>query len=306
MVCALPLYHIFSLTACFFLGLQQGFRNLLIPNPRDLDAMVGTLERETVHLFPGVTTLFNALLNHPRFGRIDFSSLQITVGGGMAVTPSVALRWKSKTGCPMLEGYGLSETSPVVSATPQGLTEFTGTVGLPMHDTEVKIVDDAGQGLPAGSEGEIAVRGPQVMQGYWNNPNETAQAFTQDGFFKTGDIGVIDARGELKILDRKKDMILVGGFNVYPSEIEQVVAGIANVRECAAVGLPDPGGGETVKLFVVRASSDLTAEQIHEHCKAHLTNYKRPRDIEFTAELPKTNVGKVMRRALRDPAHDKP
>jgi len=311
MVCALPLYHIFSLTACMMLGLKSGFRNLLLPNPRDLKSTIQILSQEVVHLFPGVNTLFNALLNHPDIGRANFSQLRVTVGGGMAVSSSVAARWQALTGCPMLEGYGLSETSPVVAATPRTLTEFTGTVGIPMPETEVRLIDEAGNPVEGVSDltdgsptGEIVVRGPQVMAGYWHQPRETAQAFTADGFFKTGDIGQFDANGYLKIMDRKKDMILVSGFNVYPNEIEQVVSELPGVAECAAVGVPDDACGEAVRLFLVKKDEALTALAVRRYCTEHLTNYKRPRDIVFKKTLPKSAVGKVLRRALREDSDD--
>lgn len=307
MVCALPLYHIFSLTACMMLGLKSGFRNLLLPNPRDLKSTIQTLSQEVVHLFPGVNTLFNALLNHPDIGRVNFSQLKVTVGGGMAVSPAVASRWQALTGCPMLEGYGLSETSPVVAATPRTLTEFTGTVGIPMPDTQVRLIDEAGNTVADMSDltdgsptGEIAVRGPQVMAGYWHQPQETAQAFTADGFFKTGDIGQFDANGYLKIMDRKKDMILVSGFNVYPNEIEKVVSELPGVAECAAVGVSDDTCGEAVRLYVVKKDQALSTSVVRRYCAEHLTNYKRPRDIVFKKMLPKSAVGKVLRRALRE------
>jgi len=299
MVCALPLYHIFSLTACMMLGLKSGFCNLLIPNPRDLKATIKTLRQQPVHLFPGVNTLFNALLNHPDIGTVDFSALRVTVGGGMAVTASVAERWKATTGCPMLEGYGLSETSPVVAATPRSLTNFTASVGLAMPGTELLLLNDQGEPAAEGETGEIAVRGPQVTQGYWRHPEETKAAFTSEGFFKTGDLGRIDEKGYLHILDRKKDMILVSGFNVYPSEVEQVVCALPGVSEAAAIGIPDPDAGEAVKLFVVKRDPMLTEDMVRRHCISQLTNYKRPRVIEFRPDLPKTNVGKVLRRALR-------
>ncbi len=302
MVCALPLYHIFSLTACMLLGLQVGFRNLLLPNPKDLNAVIATLAGTPAHLFPGVTTLFNALLNHPHFDRINLSELRIAVGGGMSVSASVARRWKERTGVTLLEGYGLSETSPVVAATPRSLDRFTGSVGLPMPDTEVVLIDESGvthRGRSTDITGEIAVRGPQVMRGYWNAPEENAQAFTHDGFFKTGDIGTWDADGYLHIVDRKKDMILVSGFNVYPNEIEQVVSDLPDVVECAAIGEPDDHTGEAVVLFVVPRDPGCGPEVIHQHCARHLTNYKRPKRIVFTTSLPKSTVGKVLRRALR-------
>ena len=288
MVCALPLYHIFSLTACMMLGLKSGFKNLLLVNPRDLKSVISALSKEPVHLFPGVNTLFNALLNHPRFDEMNFSELKISVGGGMAVSASVATRWRQRTQSVLLEGYGLSETSPVVAATPRTLSTFTGSVGLPMPGTQIEL-----------REGEIVVKGPQVMQGYWNAPEETRAAFTADGFFKTGDIGAWDCDGYLHIVDRKKDMILVSGFNVYPNEIEQVVCDHPDVSECAAVGVPDAVTGEAVRIFVVKKSTHLTAEDLMAHCSAYLTNYKRPQSIHFIESLPKTAVGKILRRDLR-------
>lgn len=322
MVAALPLYHIFSFTACMMLGFQFGFKNLLLPNPRDLKSVIDALSKDPAHLFPAVNTLFNALLHHPDFSRMDFSELMITVGGGMAVSESVAHHWKARTGCVMLEGYGLSETSPVVSATPRSLQRFTGSVGLAMPGTEICLLDEQGHRIhdPAprdaerfGTAGEIAVRGPQLMRGYWNQRPEEDDSFTSDGFFKTGDIGAFDAEGFLHILDRKKDMILVSGFNVYPTEIERVVSQHPAVRECAAVGMPDEYTGEAVRLFVVLsdaaagcdlpnidASDRVDAEVMKAWCKERLTNYKRPRDVIFVESLPKTNVGKVLRRALRD------
>lgn len=302
MVCALPLYHIFSLTACMLLGFRVGFRNLLLPNPKDLKSVISALAGSPAHLFPGVNTLFNALLNHPDFDRMDFSQLRIAVGGGMSVSASVARRWKERTGVTLLEGYGLSETSPVVAATPRSLDRFTGSVGLPMPDTEVVLIDDSGAlhgGRSTDIIGEIAVRGPQVMRGYWNAPEENAQAFTSDGFFKTGDIGTWDADGYLHIVDRKKDMILVSGFNVYPNEIEQVVSDLPDVVECAAIGEPDDHTGEAVVLFVVPRDPHLRVEVVHDHCARYLTNYKRPKHIVLTTALPKSTVGKVLRRALR-------
>jgi long-chain acyl-CoA synthetase len=305
MVCALPLYHIFSFTACMMLGFKVGLKNLLLPNPRDLKSVIHALSHDPPHLFPGVNTLFNALLHHPDFDQMDFSQLRIAVGGGMSVSASVAQRWRKKTGVVMLEGYGLSETSPVVAATPRTLTEFTASVGRPMPGTEIVLLDDAGsaitgRGLQA--TGEIAVKGPQVMQGYWNSDEGDRDVFTSDGFFKTGDIGAIDEHGYLHILDRKKDMILVSGFNVYPNEIEQVASGFAGVLECAAVGVPDTVTGEAVQLFVVPSAQGVDIEGLRRHCADNLTNYKRPRDIVTCASLPKSAVGKVLRRALRGPA----
>jgi long-chain acyl-CoA synthetase len=270
------------------LGLKSGFKNLLLVNPRDLKSVISALSKEPVHLFPGVNTLFNALLNHPRFDEMNFSELKISVGGGMAVSASVATRWRQRTQSVLLEGYGLSETSPVVAATPRTLSTFTGSVGLPMPGTQIEL-----------REGEIVVKGPQVMQGYWNAPEETRAAFTADGFFKTGDIGAWDCDGYLHIVDRKKDMILVSGFNVYPNEIEQVVCDHPDVSECAAVGVPDAVTGEAVRIFVVKKSTHLTAEDLMAHCSAYLTNYKRPQSIHFIESLPTTAVGKILRRDLR-------
>ncbi len=303
MVCALPLYHIFSFTACMMLGFRVGLKNLLLPNPRDLKSVIQSLAMDPPHLFPGVNTLFNALLNHPDFHRMDFSQLKIAVGGGMSVTESVAKRWKEKTGVAMLEGYGLSETSPVVTATPRSLTEFTGSVGLPMPGTEIRLFDGQGQVIEApapGQTGEIGVRGPQVMLGYWNSDEDREQVFTPDGFFRTGDIGAFDQQGYLHILDRKKDMILVSGFNVYPSEIEQVVSSFPGVVECAAVGVADPFTGEAVRLYVVPSPTGLDLNGLRACCAANLTNYKRPRDIELREAMPKSTVGKILRRELRD------
>lgn len=303
MVCALPLYHIFSFTACMMLGFKVGLKNLLLPNPRDLKSVIQSLSMDPPHLFPGVNTLFNALLNHPEFHRMDFSQLKIAVGGGMSVTESVASRWREKTSVVMLEGYGLSETSPVVAATPRSLLEFTGSVGVAMPGTEIRLFDDQGQVIDQpepGQAGEIGVRGPQVMRGYWNSDEGDQQVFTDDGFFRTGDIGAFDAQGYLHILDRKKDMILVSGFNVYPNEIEQVVSSFPGVMECAAVGVSDPVTGEAVKLYVVPTPSGLDLDKLRSHCAANLTNYKRPRDIELRETMPKSTVGKILRRELRD------
>ena len=302
MVCALPLYHIFSFTACMMLGFKVGLKNLLLPNPRDLKSVIQSLSMDPPHLFPGVNTLFNALLNHPEFHRMDFSQLKIAVGGGMSVTEGVAKRWKEKTGITMLEGYGLSETSPVVAATPRSLSEFTGSVGLPMPGTEIRLFNDQGQMIEQpgpGQAGEIGVRGPQVMLGYWNSDEDADTVFTDDGFFCTGDIGAFDANGYLHILDRKKDMILVSGFNVYPNEIEQVVSSFPGVLECAAVGVADSVTGEAVKLYVVPTAMGLDLEGLRSHCAANLTNYKRPRDIELRESMPKSTVGKILRRELR-------
>jgi long-chain acyl-CoA synthetase len=299
-VCALPLYHIYSLTISAFMGMRMGGLNLLVPNPRDIPGFVKELAKYKVTVFPAVNTLYNALLNNPDFPKLDFSSYKICNGGGMAVQQAVADRWLKITGTPIIEGYGLSETSPVATANRVDIKEFTGTIGLPIPSTEVAILDDDGNPLPLGTTGEIAIRGPQVMAGYWNRADETAKSMTADGFFKTGDIGIMDERGYTKIVDRKKDMIIVSGFNVYPNEVEGVVAAHPGVLEVACIGVPDKNSGEAVKLFVVRKDPNLTAEQILDFCKHELTAYKKPKYIEFRDELPKTNVGKILRRQLRD------
>lgn len=299
-VCALPLYHIFALTVCCLMGTRLGGMNILIPNPRDIPGLINTLAKYKFNMFPAVNTLYNGLLNHPDFARLDFSSLKLCNGGGMAVQRAVNDRWQQVTGKSIVEGYGLSETSPVATANPADATEFTGTIGLPISSTDIAILDDAGNALPIGATGEIAIRGPQVMEGYWQQPEETARVMTADGFFRSGDIGVMDERGYVSIVDRKKDMVLVSGFNVYPTEIEGVVALHPGVLECAVVGVPDAATGEAVKLFVVRRDPGLTTEDLMAYCHEQLTGYKRPKQIEFRAELPKTNVGKILRRELRD------
>ena len=299
MMCALPLYHIFALTVCGLMGMRLGFVNLLIPNPRDIPGFIKELEKYKVDFFPAVNTLFNGLLNSPGFAKLDFSNLKVSMGGGMAVQKAVAERWRSVTGCGICEGYGLSETSPIASANPLE-TGRLGTIGLPMPSTDIVILDDAGVEVPIGQRGEIAIRGPQVMKGYWNNIAETAKVMTADGFFKSGDIGVMDADGFTTIVDRKKDMILVSGFNVYPNEVEGVVSMHPGVLECACVGVPDEHSGEAVKLYIVKKDPALTEQDILDFCKHELTGYKKPRHIEFRSELPKTNVGKILRRELRD------
>ena len=301
-VCALPLYHIFAFTVNMMLSLRTGGKTILIPNPRDLPAVLKELSRHTFHSFPAVNTLFNGLANHPDFGTVNWANLKVSVGGGMAVTGSVAKLWLEKTGCPICEGYGLSETSPSASCNPTTSTEFSGTIGVPIPSTRMKIIDDDGREVPQGEAGEIAIQGPQVMAGYWQRPDETARVMTADGYFKSGDIGVMDARGFFKIVDRKKDMILVSGFNVYPNEVEEVASACPGVLECAAIGVPDDKTGEAVKLVVVRKDPALTAEQIQVFCRDKLTGYKHPRSIEFRDELPKTPVGKILRRELRQPA----
>ena len=299
-VCALPLYHIFALTVCALWGMRMGAVNLLIPNPRDIGGFIKELGKYRFNLLPAVNTLYNALLNHPDFAKLDFSGLRICNGGGMAVQQAVNDRWLKTTGVSITEGYGLSETSPIATGNRADSTSFSGTIGLPIPSTEIAILDDDGNPLPIGQAGEIAIRGPQVMAGYWNRPDETARVMTADGFFKSGDVGVMDEHGYVKIVDRKKDMILVSGFNVYPNELEGVIAMHPGVLECACVGVPDEHSGEAVKAFVVRKDPSLTSEALMAFCKEQLTGYKKPKYIEFRDELPKTNVGKILRRVLRD------
>jgi long-chain acyl-CoA synthetase len=299
-VCALPLYHVFAFIACGLLGMRTGALNILIPNPRDMKGTVKELAKYRINIFPGVNTLFNGLANQPDFAKLDFSGLAITNGGGMAVQEAVAKKWLAITGCPIVEGYGLSETSAGVTCNPTDSEAYTGTIGLPLPNVEIKLLDDHGKELLPGEAGEIAIRGPQVMLGYWQRPDETALVMTPDGFFKSGDIGEMDARGYIKIVDRKKDMIIVSGFKIFPNEIEAVVASHPGVLECAVVGVPDAGSGEAVMLFVVKKDSSLTKEVLAEYCKQQLTGYKRPKYIEFRDDLPKTNVGKILRRELRD------
>ncbi len=298
-VCALPLYHIFALTICYLMGARFGAMNLLIPNPRDIPALVKTLSRHRVNMFPAVNTLFNALANDASFARLDFSGLVVSNGGGMAVQAATAQQWLAVTGCPIVEGYGLSETSPVATSNRIDSQAFTGTIGLPIPSTSIAIRDDAGVDVAIGQPGEICIRGPQVMAGYWQRPEETALVMTNDGFFKSGDVGVMNAQGYVKIVDRKKDMILVSGFNVYPTEIEQVVGLHPGVLECAAIGMPDERSGESVKLFVVRKDPTLSEDELAGYCRENFTAYKRPKTIEFRDDLPKSNVGKILRRELR-------
>ena len=301
-VCALPLYHIYALTICYMFGARLGAMNILVPNPRDIPGFIKTLKSYKVNMFPAVNTLFNALANDPEFAKLDFSDLVISNGGGMAVQQATAERWLAITGCPVVEGYGLSETSPVATSNRLDKREFTGTIGLPIPSTDIAIRDDDGADVPFGTPGEICIRGPQVMAGYWKRPDETAKVMTDDGFFRSGDIGIMDERGYVRIVDRKKDMILVSGFNVYPNEIEQVVNLHPGVLECAAIGVPDERSGEAVKLFVIRRDPALAEEDIAAYCRENFTAYKRPRSIEFRDELPKSNVGKILRRELRSPA----
>ena len=299
-VCALPLYHIFALTACFLLAVRAGGVNLLIPNPRDMAGFIKELMKYQVNSFPAVNTLYNGLLHHPDFKKIDFSKLKISNGGGMAVQRPVAEQWKKLTGCSIAEGYGLSETSPTLTCNPATATEFNGSIGIPVPSTYLSIRNDDGNEVPFGQPGEICAKGPQIMVGYWNRPDETAKVMTADGYFRTGDIGIMTPDGYTKIVDRKKDMILVSGFNVYPNEVEEVIASYPGVLECAVIGVQDERSGEAVKAFVVKKDPNVTAEEIIKFCHGQLTNYKVPKQIEFRTELPKTNVGKILRRELRD------
>jgi long-chain acyl-CoA synthetase len=301
-VCALPLYHIFALTICNMMGARLGAMNILIPNPRDISGFIKTLKSYKVHMFPAVNTLFNSLVNHPDFAKLDFSKLIISNGGGMAVTRATAEKWIATTKCPISEGYGLSETSPVATSNPPTVTEFSGTIGLPVPGTDIAIRDENGTEMPLGETGEICIRGPQVMQGYWNRPDETAKVMYTDGFFRSGDMGFMDARGHVKIVDRIKNMILVSGFNVYPSEIEEVISMHPGVLECAAIGVPNENSGEEPRIYVVKKDPMLTERDVLEFAAKGLTNYKRPKSVEFRADLPKTNVGKILHRELRDEA----
>src|SRR5262245_38366699 len=299
-VCALPLYHIFALTACFLLAMRAGGVNLLIPNPRDMQGFIKELMKYQVNSFPAVNTLYNGLLNSPGFDKVDFSKLKTSFGGGMATQKPVAEKWLKVTGCALSEGYGLSETSPTLTCNPADTDQFSGSIGIPVPSTYLSIRDDEGKEVPLGEAGEICAKGPQVMAGYWNRPEETANVMTADGFFRTGDIGVMDERGYTKIVDRKKDMILVSGFNVYPNEIEEVIASHPGVLECAVIGVADAKSGEAVKAFIVKKDQNLSADDVIKFCATQLTAYKVPKQIEFRTDLPKTNVGKILRRELRD------
>jgi long-chain acyl-CoA synthetase len=299
-VCALPLYHIFGFNTNMMLAMRMGGCNILIANPRDIAGVLKELSQHKFHSFPAVNTLFNALANHPDFDKVDWSSLKISVGGGMAVQQATARLWLDKTGCPICEGYGLSETSPSATCNPVDATAYSGNIGLPMPNTELALLDDDGREVPMGTPGEIAIRGPQVMAGYWQRPDETAKVMTADGYFRTGDIGVVDERGYFRIVDRKKDMILVSGFNVYPNEVEDVITQMPGVLECAAVGIADDKAGEAVKVVVVRKDPSVTEAAVRAYCEANLTGYKRPKVVEFRNDLPKTPVGKILRRELRD------
>jgi long-chain acyl-CoA synthetase len=299
-VCALPLYHIFGFNSNMMLGMRMGSCNILIPNPRDIAATLAELAKHRFHSFPAVNTLFHAIAHHADFDKVDWLALKVSVGGGMAVQSATAKLWLEKTGCVIVEGYGLSETSPSATCNPVDGTAQLGSIGLPMPNTELALLDDEGHTVPVGQPGEIAIRGPQVMAGYWQRPEETAKVMTADGFFRTGDIGTMDERGFFKIVDRKKDMILVSGFNVFPNEIEDVLSQMPGVLECAAVGVADDKSGEAVKVVIVKKDDTLTASEVKAYCEANLTGYKRPKVIEFRKDLPKTPVGKILRRELRD------
>ena len=301
-ICALPIYHIFGFTANMMLAMRMGGANILIVNPRDLPGMFKELKGETFHSFPAVNTLFQAMAHHADFNTVDWSGLVISVGGGMAVQSATAKLWLEKTGCPIVEGYGLSETSPSATCNPVDSTSYSGNIGLPMPNTELVLLDDDGHEVAQGTPGEICIKGPQVMAGYWQRPDETEKVMTADGFFRSGDIGVVDERGYFKIVDRKKDMILVSGFNVYPNEVEDVLTQMPGILECAAVGMPDAKAGEAVKLVIVRSNPGVTEADVRAYCEANLAGSKRPKKIEFRTELPKTNVGKILRRELRDKA----
>jgi len=298
-VCALPLYHIFAFTVGMMLSMRLGGKLILIPNPRDLPAVLTELAKHKVHVLPAVNTLFNALANHPDFGKVDWSHLLVSAGGGTAVQSAVAKLWVEKTGCAICEGYGLSETSPIATCNPVDITEYSGSIGMPVPSTWLKLLDDDGNEVAPGQAGEIAIKGPQVMAGYWQRPDETAKVMTPDGYFKSGDIGLMDENGCFKIVDRKKDMILVSGFNVFPTELEDVVAQMDGIMECACVGVADAKSGEAVKLVIVRKNPSITEEQVRAFCKENLTGYKQPKLIEFRNDLPKTPVGKILRRELR-------
>ncbi|QCI63803.1 long-chain-fatty-acid--CoA ligase [Phreatobacter stygius] len=301
-ICALPLYHVFAFVSCALLAMRMGGVNVLIPNPRDLAGLIKEMAKYKFNIMPGVNTLFNGLANHPEFAKLDFSHLLIANGGGTAVQEAVAKKWLAITGCPIVEGYGLSETSSGVTCNPTDSSAYTGTIGLPLPGVDIRLIDDDGRDVALGAPGEIAIRGPQVMAGYWQRPDETASVMTPDGFLKTGDVGIMDERGYTRIVDRKKDMILVSGFNVYPNEIEGVAAGHPGVDECAVVGVPDRNSGEAVMMFVVRKDPNLTKDELMKFCMDNLTGYKKPKYIEFRTDLPRTNVGKILRRELRDQA----
>jgi len=298
-VCALPLYHIFAFTVGMMLSMRMGGKLILIPNPRDFVAVLTELAKHKIHLFPAVNTLFNGLANHPDFSKVNWRHLVASAGGGTAVQSAVAKLWFEKPGCAICEGYGLSETSPIATSNPVNITDYSGSIGDPVPGTWLQLPDDDGNEVAAGQPGEIAIKGPQVMAGYWQRPDETAKVMTADGFFKSGDVGVVDERGFFRIVDRKKDMILVSGFNVFPTELEDVVSQMDGIMECACVGVPDAKTGEAVKLVIVRKDPAVTEDQVRAYCKENLTGYKQPKVIEFRADLPKTPVGKILRRELR-------
>ena len=298
-VCALPLYHVFAFISCALLGMRLGAMNILIPNPRDMTGSIKQLMGFKLHAFPAVNTLYQGLLNHPDFSKLDFTELVISNSGGMAVQEPIARKWLEVTGCPVAEGYGLSETSSGITCNRTDTDKYTGTIGIPLPNVDVRIIDDDEIEVPVGERGEIAIRGPQVMDGYWQRPEETAKNMTADGYFKSGDIGIMEENGYLRIVDRKKDMILVSGFNVYPNEIEGVIVGLEGVLECAVIGVPDAKAGESVMAFVVKKDQALTEKDVANYCTEHLTGYKKPRKIRFVDELPKSNVGKILRRELR-------
>jgi long-chain acyl-CoA synthetase len=299
-VCALPLYHIFAFTVVYLFNLRMGGLSVLIPNPRDIPGMIKDLKGFKINLFPAVNTLYNAMLNDPSFKDLDMSDLRVSNGGGMAVQKVVADNWLAATGCPIIEGYGLSETSPSATCNPADNDAYTGTIGVPLPDTDVVIRDDDNNPVAQGEPGEICIKGPQVMAGYWQRPDENAKAFSADGYFKTGDIGVMDDRGYFKIVDRKKDMVLVSGFNVFPNEVEEVVSSCPGVMECAVIGVPDDKSGEAVKVFIVKKDPNLTEQQVRDYCEKNLAGYKKPKYVVFRADLPKSPVGKILRRELRD------
>jgi long-chain acyl-CoA synthetase len=299
-VCALPLYHVFAFIVCSLLGTRVGALNILIPNPRDIPGLIKELSKYKINVFPAVNTLYNALVNNPEFAKLDFSQLVICNGGGMAVQEAVAKKWLAVTGCPIAEGYGLSETSAGVTCNPTDTDAYSGTIGLPLPNVEIRILDDDGKDVPLGQPGEIAIKGPQVMSGYWQRPDETANVMTPDGFFKSGDVGVMDERGYVRIVDRKKDMILVSGFNVYPNEVEATVTACHGIAECACVGVADEKSGEAVRVYAVKAPKATVCEaDVIAHCRKELAGYKVPKQIVFIDALPKSNVGKILRRELR-------
>lgn len=298
-IVALPLYHIFSFMVCGLMDMQKGFTGVLIPNPRDLDGLVKEIDKYKPVFIPAVNTLFNGLAHHKGFQQLDHSNLRISLGGGMSVLADTAKAWEDITGSPIMEGYGLSETSPVLTMNPPSLDKYTATIGIPAPSTDIKLLDDDGNEVAQGERGEICAKGPQVMEGYWKRPEATAEVMTANGYFRTGDIGVMDENGFFKIVDRKKDMILVSGFNVYPNEVEDAMTAHPKIKECGVIGITDDRSGETVKIFIVKADESLTEDEVKAYAKTHLTGYKRPRLIEFLDELPKSNVGKILRKDLR-------